>query len=251
MELSALLIFCLAVGLGSYVQAVTGFAMGLIVLAIAVAAQAIDVVVLTAVTSLLALLNVTLALRGEWHHLQQRGWALLCLGQLPGIVVGVWLLNVLAQDALRVLEGILGLFVVAGSFSMLLRGATKQELSPAWAWVVGGAAGGLLGGLFSASGPVMGWFAYRQPLSTAVIRATLLSCFVVTTSVRTVVVGLDGGLTERVWQLVLVGVPLVVLGTWVGRRVRPSSDATMQRLVFIVLVLIGLWIIIRSAGLAA
>ncbi len=246
MDLIALLIFCLAVFVGSYVQAAIGFAMGLIVLAIVVAAQAIDIAVITAVISLLALLNVVLALRGQLAYLQWRGWALLCAGQLPAIWVGLWLLGVLRQDALDVLEAMIGLFVVAGSLSMLRRQAAGRSLSPAWAWIVGGAAGGILGGMFAASGPVMGWFAYRQPLSTAVIRATLLACFAVTTLTRTTVVGFSGGLTKQVWMYVLVGLPVVVLGTWAGRRFRPSSELGIRRLAFATLSIIGVWIVGRS-----
>lgn len=251
MELYTLLIFCLAVGLGSYVQSVTGFAMGLVVLAIIVAGQAIEIVVITAVTSLLALLNVVLALRGQLMHVNRRGWTLLCAGQLPAIWIGVWLLGVLAQGAIAALEAILGAFVVVGSLSMLLRPEANRVLSPPWAWLAGGAAGGILGGLFSASGPVMGWFAYRQPLATPAIRATLLACFAITTSTRTVVVGLDGGLTGDVWAFVLLGVPLVFLGTWAGRRFRPSSELGVKRFAFATLCGIGVWITARSAGLLA
>ena len=246
MDFSTLLIFCVAVSFGSYVQSATGFAMGLVVLAITTVTQAVPIVTITAVTSLLALLNVALALRGQYGHLQRRGWALLCIGQVPAIWLGVGLLDALSKDALNVLELVLGAFIVAGSLSMLLRPAAKAEVSPAWAWITGGAAGGILGGLFSASGPVMGWFVYRQPIGAAAIRATLLGCFAVTTSVRTVVVGVDGGLTRAVWLFVLLGVPLVLLGTWAGRRFRPRSEAGMKRLAFGLLLVAGVWILFRA-----
>lgn len=246
MELATLLIFCFAVGLGSYVQSASGFAMGLVVLAVIGTTQAIEIVTITAVTSLLALLNVILALRGQLTQVQRRQWALLCVGQLPAIWVGVTLLEVLAADALRVLEAVLGAFVVAASLSMLLRPQAQKTLSPGWAWVAGGAAGGVLGGLFAASGPVMGWFVYRQPLPVAEIRATLLACFAVTTSVRTVLVGWDGGLTRNVWLYFAVGVPMVVVGTWAGRRFRLGTDAAMKRAAFVALLAMGLWILVRS-----
>ena len=247
MELGALLTFCFAVALGSYVQSASGFAMGLIVLAITAATHAVEIVTITAVTSLLALLNVILALRGQLSNIQRRAWALLCLGQLPAIWVGVALLGALAADALRVLETILGCFVVAGSLSMLLRPEVKQTLSPGWAWIAGGGAAGILGGLFSASGPVMGWFMYRQPLPVAAIRATLLACFAITTSTRTVIVGVDGGLTQSVWILFGIGLPLVFIGTWAGRRYRPGSEVGMKRSAAAALLLMGVCILVRSA----
>ena len=77
-----------------------------------------------------------------------------------------------------------------------------------------GVVGGVLGGLFSASGPLLGWFAYSQPLSVAVIRATLLSYFFLTTSARTVIVLFDGSLTTSVLLYAGLGAPVVMLGAW-------------------------------------
>ena len=61
-----------------------------------------------------------------------------------------------------------------------------------------GLVSGILGGLFSASGPVLGWFAYSQPLPVAVIRATLLSYYCVATATRTVIVFFEGSLSPAV-----------------------------------------------------
>jgi len=240
-------VFCLAVGLGSYVQAVTGFALGFVVLSIIALSHALDMRTITAVISLLALLNVLVALRGQIGQIHRRSWGLLCLGQVPAIWVGVAWLDTLAAEHVRLLEAMLGAFVVIGSLSMLMRPQTRPEPSRPVAWVAAGAAGGLLGGLFSASGPVMGWFAYRQPLLVAQIRATLLACFAVTTTTRTLVVGLNGGLTSAVWLYVGVGVPLVLLGTWAGLRWRPTTQRGMRRVAFTTLLAMGAWLLVRAA----
>jgi uncharacterized membrane protein YfcA len=110
-----------------------------------------------------------------------------------------------------------------------------------------GVVGGVLGGLFSASGPLLGWFAYSQPLSVAVIRATLLSYFFLTTSARTVIVFFDGSLTTSVLLYAGLGAPVVVLGAWLGRRFPPVvSEQTMKRGVFMLLLLMGIWICISA-----
>jgi uncharacterized membrane protein YfcA len=104
--------------------------------------------------------------------------------------------------------------------------------------------------MFSASGPIMGWFNYRQPLPLAVIRATLLCSFALTTSTRTVVVGVQGGLTSEVLWLSAVAVPLVVLGTWLGREMPPPvSEETIKQGAFALLLVIGVWIL-GNAGMA-
>ena len=133
------------------------------------------------------------------------------------------------------------------SLSMMLRPVPKQRLSPPWACVGAGLAGGLLGGMFAASGPVMGWFNYRQPLSVAEIRATLLACFALSTTLRSVIVGFGGGLTREVWMLALLALPLVVLGTWAGGRFAPPlSEATLKRCAFGLLLLMGCWTVARA-----
>ncbi len=67
-----LAVFLLSVLVGSYVQAVTGFAMGMIVIAVMVGAHLVDVPLIAAVASLLSLSNVVIALRGQWHHVHLR-----------------------------------------------------------------------------------------------------------------------------------------------------------------------------------
>ena len=104
-----------------------------------------------------------------------------------------------------------------------------------------------MGGMFSASGPVLGWFGYRQPLPMAVIRSTLLACFILTTSTRTILVGAGGDLTREVLTLVLLGLPMVVCGTWLGRRFPPKiSEIRIKRLAFGLMLLMGVWITLSS-----
>ena len=107
-----------------------------------------------------------------------------------------------------------------------------------------------MGGMFSASGPILGWFGYSQPLSLAPIRATLLASFVLTTSTRTVFVGVEGGLTKTVLGYALAAMPLVVLGTWLGRNLAPPvSEAVIKRAAYFLLLGMGVWILL-GVGIA-
>lgn len=249
MDFATLLPFLLAAAAGSYVQSVAGFAMGMIIIAVMVGGGLMAVPVITAVVSLLSLVNIVLALRGHGHHLARPVFGWMAAGLLPAVAVGVWLLERLDARAQWLLELLLGVFIVAGSSSMMVRPRPRQRVSPPAACFAAGFSGGLLGGLFAASGPVMGWFNYRQPLSVAEIRATLLASFALTTTFRTLAVGYAGGLTAEVWQLFLFGLPLVLLGTWAGRNFPPPvSDAALKRMAFAVLVMMGAWSVIRSVG---
>lgn len=251
MDGATLMLFLLVTALGSYVQAVTGFAMGMIIIAVLVGGGLLAVPLITAVVSLLALVNVAMALRGHGHHLHRGLFGWVAAGMLPAITIGVWLLGRLDTRATWLLELLLGLFIVAGSLSMLLRPRLRQTVSAPWARLIAGFSGGLVGGMFAASGPVMGWFTYRQPLRVAEIRTTLLASFALTTSFRTVAVGISGGLTREVWTLFLVGVPVVLAGTWAGARFPPAvSEPALKKLAFVLLLLMGGWSIARALAAA-
>lgn len=247
MDTLTLVVFLLATAIGSYVQAVAGFAMGMIIVAVMVAGGVISVPVIAAVVSLLSLVNIVLALRGHTHQVVRPLFAWTVVGLLPAVAIGVWLLTWLDAHMQWLVELLLGLFVIGGSLSMLLRPRPLARLSPPWACIGAGFSGGLLAGLFSASGPVLGWFAYRQPLSVAAIRTTLLAGFALTTSLRTGVVGVGGGLTGEVWILFLTGLPLVLAGTWAGRNLPPPlSEAALKRLAFTLLLAMGCWSVGRA-----
>ncbi|MDZ7669231.1 MAG: sulfite exporter TauE/SafE family protein [Gammaproteobacteria bacterium] len=247
MDSLTLILFLLATAVGSYVQSVAGFAMGMIIIAVVVGGGLLDVPVITAVVSLLSLVNIVLALRGHGHHLARPVFFWMALGLLPAVAVGVWLLEHLDARAQWLLELLLGAFIVTGSLSMMIRPRLRARISPPWACFVAGFSGGLLGGMFSASGPVMGWFNYRQPLTVAQIRTTLLASFALTTTFRTLVVGYAGGLTREVWLLCLIGLPVVLAGTWLGRGFPPPvAEITLKRLAFGLLVLMGCWSMARA-----
>lgn len=247
MEPAAWLVFLGAVFVGSYVQAVTGFAMGMIVIAVVGASGLIPLPVLTATASLITIVNVTLALRGRLGHVQRDVFVWLAVGQMPAIWIGVGLLSVLDRSAARLLELLLGSFITLGSLSMMLRPRPLARVSPAPVCAVVGFAGGLIGGLFSASGPVIGYFNYRQPLPVDSIRATLLCSFALTTLTRTVVVGAEGGLTAEVGWLAALALPLVIGGTWLGREVPPPvTDETLKLMAFGLLLVLGLWILVGA-----
>ena len=237
-----------AVFVGSYVQGVTGFALGIMVMAIVTVAGVMEVAPMAAVISVIALVNVAVALHGHLRDIDRRLFTGLTLGQIPGIFAGLWLLDWLSADATAILELILGIFIVAGSISMAIRPTTKARRSPQWTAIAAGAGGGLTGGMFAASGPVTGWYSYRQPIPVAVVRASLLAGLMVTTIVRTVAVGFSGHLTTAVLTVIAASLPMVAVGTVLARRFPPVlSEPNMRRLVFTLLLVIGVWIVASAS----
>ncbi len=241
--MQAISIFLAIALIGSYVQAVAGFAMGLLIMAVAATSGLYDLEVTAAAVSLLSLVNVLMSLHGHYHLVQGRTLRLLAIGQIPAIALGIWLLGVLNAGATSWLQLLLALFLVAGSAAMMLRPIPRATLSGTAGTLGAGISGGLLGGLFAASGPVMGWFCYRQPLPITEIRATLLGCFAITTIARTVMVAATGHLTTTVAATAGAALPAVLIGAWLGRRYPPAfGESTMRRVAFGALLAMGTWI---------
>ena len=245
--LLTLLTFLALVFIGGYVQTVAGFAMGMILIAGSSALQLYPLPVTAAVVSLVSFLNIVLSLTGHLDRVRARAFLAMLIGQLPMLAVGVWLLMWLDSSAERVLRMLLGGFILAGCTAMMIRPEPLPRVSSSAAFAVAGMGGGLLGGLFSAAGPVLGWFVYRQPWRVAEIRATLLAAFAVSTVARTGVVGADGGLTGEVWTLTAWSVPLVLVSVWLGRRFPPPlGERALRRAAFALLCAMGGWILLAA-----
>lgn len=247
MELSTWIIFLAAVFIGSYVQSVIGFGMALIVIAVGKISGGIDFTALTAAVSLIALVNIVVALRGNLHFISRPVLKLLVLGQLPAVALGLFTLHYLSIGAIAILELLLAAFLICGSVASVYRPRPFKHISSPAVLLLVGAAAGITGGLFAASGPVMGWFGYRQPMQLALIRATLLAFFAVGCLSRTLMVGYGGGLTSEVMSLFVASIPATIVGAWLGIVAKPPlSDGALKRIVFLALIVMGAYIGVRA-----
>lgn len=240
MALEQLLPFFLITALGTYVQTVTGFAMGMIVLGCVTQFQLAPVTFTSVVISLLMLANGPIALKGNMKHLDRRVFTWSLAGLLPALVTGVLLLNYLSDEFARILQWLLGLTIIAGGLFIMLKPEPLPQQSHAPAFAVAGAAAGIFGGLFSIAGPPLVYQLYRQPMSLPTIRLTLLAVFLVMNTVRLLVLGIEGELTKDMLWIALISVPVVALFTMIGKRYPPPvSDKTMRRMAFGMLIIIG------------
>lgn len=196
-----------------------------------------------AIISVLAFVNILLVIR---HSLSEVDWSLfrrIVTGQIPAIIVGLWLLHLLSAGTRSILALIFAVFLIGGSLTMVVRPKLREQKSRSWSAYVFGFGGGILGGLFSASGPVSGWYAYSQPIAVATARATMLAILFVTSSFRTVLVAIEGGYKQDLLVLILIGLPVIVLMSWISNTFPiTAGDTTLRRWIFSLLLLIGVWI---------
>jgi len=229
----------------AYVQTVSGFALGLIVMG-ATAVFALAPIPFTAlVVSVISFANVLAALRGRWHEVHRPTLGPATLAMIPAVLGGLGLLHWLEAAWLAGLRSLLGGFILGGGLLLMLRPEPRPAPAPRWQAGLWGAVAGLFGGLFSTAGPPIVYHLYREPFGIPAIRATLLAFFALATASRILMTGAAGAIDGEVLVWVAASLPAVLLGTWAGRRFPPHlPDRTLRRIAFGLLALLGLTLLV-------
>lgn len=241
---TSLALFLASAAMGSYFQAVTGFALGIIVLGITVLTGIATVAETANALSIMTVCNVGVAMPKVWRHMDWTGLSRLGLGMLPGLIGGVLLLGHLSSHYSALLRLLVGALVMSGGAFLFLRPKPMQQRSGPIDSGVSGAAAGVLTGLFSIGGPALVYYYYRQPVSLAAVRATLLSCFALLSTARLITVGVQGGITLSSMQQGVLAVPVVAAASWFAtRHPPPLSDGTVRRGASFMLTIMGAFIV--------
>lgn len=248
MPLSDLLTFVLLAALGSFVQALSGFALGLIVLGSVTLLELAPITFTAAVISMISLVNGGWVLARhpraiEWHSVS---WTM--LGLLPAVGLGLALLARLDTQLPELLRRLLGLMILIAGVALMLRPHPHAAPSGPISTLLSGVAAGLLGGLFSTAGPPVVFHLYRQPWSLTSIRSTLLTIFVLSTLVRIIWQSLRG---ELHWPMVEVALycslPVLLAAQW-GALLAPRIASTrMRRFAFALLALTGVGLLLPAS----
>lgn len=243
MDVLSLVLFLSAVALGSYFQALTGFALGIFILGGAIALQVSTVSSTATAINIMAIFNVAVALRGSWRSVNGPMLLRTLSGVVPGIFVGLWLLNHLSERNSVLLQVFLGLLIVAGGIMLFVRPEPRPSRSHSISFAAAGLAGGVLGGLFAVPGPPVVYHYYRQPLAIEGLRTTLLAIFGTVAACRFLLVSVQGQVTSDALRMGLLSVPVVSLATWLYVRYPPAiSDLAARRSAFVLLVVTGFFI---------
>ena len=213
MSVDTLLVFLALVMFGAAVQTITGFAIGLMIVAGIAALNLVDIAFGAAVISLISLLNTIIALRSTYKLVDWQKVGLISAGLMPLLISGVWILELLSDEFYWVLRRLLGVVIVAAGVMLMVTPKPFAQTSSRLAFVSCGAIGGVIAGLYSAGGAPLAYFMYRQPESVQVIRASLLAIFFVSTFWRAMVVGVAGHINLEVLTTTLMAIPVVVITT--------------------------------------
>jgi uncharacterized membrane protein YfcA len=243
-------LFLAIVAIGALIQTITGFAMGLIIMAGITLFGLTDIAFAAAVVSFISLLNAALALRSGYRFVDVHLVKRLLVGLLPAMVLGLLLLGYMSEHQNDLLKLILGLVVIIAGVSLMISPVPFKAVSRDSSFTACGAIGGLLAGLYSAGGAPLAYFFYRQPVSLEVIRFSLLAVFAVSTAVRALMLGVSGQLTTSILEVSLLSVPVVVVVTvTTSRFMHLIPDRIIRVTVFVVLMIVGAFLVANNLNL--
>jgi uncharacterized membrane protein YfcA len=243
------LLFLAIVGIGCYVQAVTGFALGLVLMAGGAIFGIMSIEMASIVVNMISPWNAGLALARSGCQVRwNRVFAVLAVG-VPAILLGLLVLTRLSAENQETLRLLLGITIVASSLTLIRNPRPLARESRGWSFALLGGFAGVLGGMFAAFGPPLIFHFYRQPFALAVIRDSLLMTFLLMSMVRIAMLAAAGMLPLSAVIQAGIAVPVALGFTYLaGRMPQPFGDRGMRRLAFALLMLMGLAVMLPGGA---
>src|SRR6266480_3608094 len=229
--------FLLAAFLGAVTTGLAGFAMGLVV-------SGIWLHILTPVQTVTLMVSYSVLLQGYgvWKLRRALAWrrvAPFIIGGVIGVPIGAMLLAHINPTHLR--TGV-GLVLLLYSIYYLARPALRAVQGGAPADVGIGFLNGLLGGLTGIV--VVIWCQLRGWPKD--VQRTVFQPVIITTSAMTAVwLGASGAVTADTVRLFLLGLPMLLAGTWLGMKLYGRLDeAGFRKVVLILLLVSGIFLVV-------
>lgn len=226
-ELQIAFVGCVAIA--TYVQNLTGFAFGLILLGLVSVLRLASVPDAANAATLLTLANTVSYLRLNPLKPQWRVVKPAILPSLLGVAGGVALLAWLSSNAALALRGVLGVAIVSCAVLLLVSASPRAEISGPGSFRAIGLVSGLMGGMFSSAGPPLVFHLYRQPLPRDIVQQCLVLMFGINQLLRLALILASGRFTAHSLMLGLSAFPVVYAVTWWQHRHPPAISATTIR----------------------
>lgn len=241
-------------GLAVYVLVLTGaFAVrsaagfGAVLIAIPLLAFVMPISTAVSVTTVLTAMTSIHQVSRDWRSVAWKHFAIMAFYSAIGIGLGLYLINLLDERALR--HG-LGIFLIAYSLYMLATAKSYVVLPTRWRTalaVTTGVSGGILGTLFGAGvGPIYVVYFNTLALEREVFRVTMSTVVLLGGAARIAGYARLGLYEGSSLVLIAIGLPLIIIGGRLGDRVVRKLDPRMfSRLVGALILLSGVALLVK------
>jgi uncharacterized membrane protein YfcA len=180
----------------------------------------------------------------EFRHVEWRGVRGLLLPTLAGWAAGLWLFKALHPEMLRTA---LALFIIAYALWSLAPRKAVLRAPRAWIAPLAGASGGMVSTLFGGmAGPMFVVYLNALDLDKARFRATMSAILFLLALLRAGGYGGLGFYDTRVFALLALLAPMMVLGMVLGERVfHGLEESLFKRVVAALLVASGVALLFK------
>ncbi len=233
---------CVVIFLAAIVRGFSGFGFSLLAItALSLIYTPAQIVPSIFMMELVASLNL---LPSIWKDVHWRSLLPLSLGCFIATPIGVWALaNVPAPP----MQLALSIFVLVATALLALNFTLKSMPGPV-ASTAAGAASGLANGAFGIGGPPVVLFYFASPAGNFAGRASIIVFFIFTDSIGLINQSVQGLVTWDTAMRALIFLPLMLFGVWIGARSFKSVDqALFRKIVLAVLALLAVLIAIKSS----
>ena len=183
---------------------------------------------------ILQLLVSIAGLRDAVRQCDWRSIRMLTVGAAVATPIGAWGLAHLAAAPVRL---VIAIVVVCGAL-VLGRGFRLPIVPVGWRVLPFGLTSGLFNGLAGIPGPPIIAFYLASPVSSAVARASMIVFFLVTAVLALVPLAWLGLLPSTIMVEAAIGLPMVLVGSWLGARAYSRSADRHYRFVAVAMLLV-------------
>jgi uncharacterized protein len=207
-----------AVLVGAVIQRSIGFGINLIVVPV----LALTVPSSLPTTAILVALPLSIAIvQHEGHAIDRAGLTWILIGSVPGTILGTVIVAAVDATTLKI---VVAFSVLGAVFASVLTPPLRLRPSTQFA---GGFASSVTGTAAGIGGPPLALLYQHHEGPT--MRSTLAVSFLASTAIAMVSLAIAGQVTLGQIALALVLMPVVVLGSWIGRHTHGALDRRWLR----------------------
>jgi uncharacterized membrane protein YfcA len=227
------------------VRSAAGF--GAVLIAMPMLAFVLPVSTAVSITTALTAITSVHHLSRDWRRVAWRHFTIIAFYSAIGIGLGFYFINLLDEDALR---RSLGMFLILYALYAWATAGASPVLPARWrrALAAGtGISGGLLGTLFGAGvGPIYVVYFNTLRMEREIFRVTMSTVILLGGAARIAGYARMGFYEGSSIVLIAIGLPLVVIGSWLGDRViRRLDPRIFGRLVGGLIFLSGIALVLK------
>jgi uncharacterized membrane protein YfcA len=224
-------------------QSLTGFGFALVMVPLlSLVWDVKSAVVTSTLLSTVSLLPLLFEVRG---HVQMSRVAPLLVGSFAGIPAGIWMLDWIDPEALKIL---VGATVIAASALLYLAPRSARSQVRAVPSTMVGVLSGVLRGSTSMGGPPVVLYLLGSERQIEAFRSTLLAFFVPTGLLTVAGLAVAGRVTPDILRTAAITLPALAAGLILGARLRAAiREEVFQTLVLLVLIATSIAVIVSAA----